>query len=329
MEFFSKTSFDDQQQKTFKPYYTIKDGVENVFRIAPACRSLSERGDYAAYLSNHFGHKVQDNRNPDKMRIKVFSCIKKIDFKTKQVLQPCPECDWIERELKTLEDEKDRLKAEGRSDEFIRNATSQQAQWLKEHNLDKKWYCYAKNRNGEWNIFKFGHKVKLQLDEIMKRAFKTDGINALDPASGVWFRFTPNGLKGAKAITNVEIYKESVMVNGRKYEEAPAAPLSEDDVKQIQALPDIMSMTPKLTFDQINSMVNAKGDPSVVSSVFALGVRTSREASPATSSSTFQELVSQKPQQITHRMMDFAPPSSSAEKRSTMTEEDFLKSYAK
>lgn len=326
MSFFGKTNFDNETtNRVFKPYYSIKDVGENVYRIAPSCRSLVESGNYAAFLRNHFGYKIQDSYNPDKTRAKPFSCIEKINFKTKELLQACPECDWIAEELSSMESEKERLEKEGKSNEYVKQALAPKMAWLKEHNLDKKWYCYAKNRAGEWNILKIGHKVKLALDEIMKRLYKIDGVNALDPASGVWFSFTKNGMKGSAAVTNIEVLKEKTTINGQKVEILVNAPLTEDDVKAIEVLPDIMNLTPKISYDQVKALVASKGDTAAVTSVFSLGQKatTATPAIPVTPprpAVTAPEI---------HKATEEKDAIKTTVTARDMTPEEFLRSFAK
>lgn len=274
MSFFGETNYDGPKNKSaFKPYYSIKENVENIFRIAPPCRNLPS-GEFAVFHKVHFGYGVPDDMNPDKMRARPFLCIHEIDWKTKKVKVQCPECakiDVVKAELETL---KEKLKLEGHAEDYIKQATSPQVQWLSAHNLDNKWYCYAKNLAGEWNVLKLGHKAKLAMEDRMKRTLKEDSIKALDPSSGVWFKFTKNGLRGPNALTTVEVLKEKVdMGNGVKAEVIKSAPLTEGDEKAISQLVDVTICVTKLNYDQINALVESGGAPEVAKSIFALGTK--------------------------------------------------------
>lgn len=273
MSFFSETNYEGQNNKsTFKPFYTIKAG-ENVFRIAPPCRNLPS-GQFAVYRKVHFGYGVPDTLNPDKLRMKPFECVQKINYQTKMVEVECAECTKIAQVTKELDDLKEKLKSEGHPEDYIKQATSPQFQWLQAHNLDNKWYCYAKNLAGEWNVLKIGHKVKQSLEDRMKRTLKEDSIKSLDPATGVWFKFNKNGLKGANALTTVEVLKEKVdMGNGIKAEVIKSAPLTADDEKAISALTDVTTCVPVITPAQIKALVDSGGSPEVARTIFALGTK--------------------------------------------------------
>lgn len=289
MSFFIEANYDGTKQNrtSFKGYHTVKDVGENIFRIAPPCRSLVAlpNPDYAIYNSVHFGYSVPDPLNPDRMFKKPFYCIHKVNYKTKKVEVQCPECAKIAEVKAEMDKLKAELTKEGHPEAYIKQALSPQFAWLGEHNLDRKWYGYAKNLAGEWNIFKLGHKAKLALDDRMKRTFKEDQIKGLDPASGVWFKFTKNGLKGPNALTTVEVLKEKVDMNGQKVEVVKTAPLTEADVKAIEGLGDVANVCARLTFDQINALVNSGGNPEVAKQVFALGTKVEKTETPVTGTS--------------------------------------------
>lgn len=281
--FFKQTKYDGTQgnKKLFKPFYTIKEDVENIYRISPSCRNLPEN-EWAVYEKVHFGHGVQDSMNPDKIRARPFKCIQKTNYKTKMVEVECPECVAIENMRKEMDTLKRELTEAGHPADYVKNATTPQFEWLRQHNLDNKWYCYAKNQAGEWNVLKIGHKVKLALDALFKRLRKEDGIGALDADSGVWIRFTKNGLKGPGALTNVEVLREKVEMSGQRVEVTKSAPLTEQDEKAIGELVDVTNCVTVLTYDQINALVESGGDPVTASNIFAMG--TKKEASPAPAS---------------------------------------------
>jgi hypothetical protein len=298
MSFFNETKYDPQQHKPFKPFYSIKEGVDNIYRLAPSCRNLPP-GEYAVYKKVHFGYGVPDNNNPDKIRARPFECIQKINFKTKMVEVVCPECQKIAEVLAEKEKLEESLKEAGHPPEYIKQATSPQMQWLKEHNLDNKWYSYAKNRNHEWNVFKFGHKVKLAIDEVMKRLYKDDGIKALDPSSGVWLKFTKNGLTGSKALTTVEVLREKTVLNGQKVEITADAPLTEVDINGIGSLLDVTTCVTKLNFEQINALVSSGGDPETAKRIFSLGQKVEQPAPTATSTVVTTVVTQPQPAAVT------------------------------
>lgn len=340
MSFFIEANYDGTQNaKTFKPYHQIKDNVENIFRIAPPCRSLVSlpKPDYAVYNAIHFGYGVQDDRNPDKVRARPFYCIHKTEYKTGKVLVQCPECakiDSVRAEMATLEED---LTKQGHGKDYIKQATSPQFQWLQAHNLDRQWYGYAKNLSGEWNIFKFRHKAKLALDERLKRTFKEDAVKGLDPSTGLWFKFTKNGLKGPNALTTVEVLKEKVdMGNGVKAEVNKPAPLTETDVKAIEGLGDVTNVAARLTYDQINSLVESGGSPEVAKNIFTQGTKTtnSQALSGTTTGSvatpTFERGVApNKMETVPLAPPVKAAPQPSSKEISDMNADAFLRMFAK
>jgi hypothetical protein len=329
--FFIEANYEGTKtNKSYKPYHTIKEIGENTFRIAPPCRSLvtAPNPDYAIFNKVHFGYGVQDDQNPDKIRARPFYCIHKTDYKTKMVLVQCPECAKIKQVVDEMEALKAKLTNEGHPKDYITQAVSPQAQWLQSHNLDNKWYGYAKNLAGEWNVIKIGHKAKLALDDRMKRTFREDGIKALDPASGVWFKFTKNGLRGPNALTTVEVLKEKVdMGNGVKAEVVKSAPLTESDVKSIEGLQDVTNICARLTKDQIQALVDSAGNPDVAKTIFALGTKTATSqvtlAAATVPSTTTVVTPEVKAAVVT------TPPKASTKEIADMNADAFLRMFAK
>lgn len=319
----------------FKPYHTIKEVGENIFRIAPPCRNLVtlSNPDYAVYNKIHFGYGVPDDLNPDKMRHRPFYCIHKVNYKTKMVEVQCPECGKIESVKKEMEQLRADLTNKGHAEDYIKQALSPQVQWLSDHNLDNKWYGYAKNLAGEWNIIKIGHKAKLALDDRMKRTFKEDGIKALDPASGVWFKFTKNGLRGPNALTTVEVLKEKVdMGNGQKGEMIKTAPLVESDVTSIAALGDVTNVVARLNYDQINALVSSAGNPDVSRQIFAQGTKPTNSqalAGPAQVSAAVVPVVTEVVAKAPATPMPAAPKVPVKEVVADMSADAFLRMFAK
>lgn len=331
MSFFKDNDYENKKTtSTFKPYYTIKDNVENVFRIAPPCRSP----EYAVYHKVHFGYGVQDSMNPDKTRARPFECIQRKNYKTGLIDVACSECNKIESVKNEMEELQADLQRKGHPVDYVRQATTPQFDWLRNHNLDNKWYCYAKNLAGEWNLLKIGHKTKLALDALMLRLKNEDGIRGLDAATGVWFKFTKNGKKGRDSMTNVEVLREKTVINGQKVEVIRQAPLTQDDETAIAALSDITSCTNKLTYEQIDALVQSGGAPEVAARVFALGQK--KEASPApipsstpprTSGGLAQPPVA--PPVADRMVMSTAPVPTPTPSSIDMSPDEFLKTYAK
>ncbi len=327
MNYFGKVNLDGNKNgsnSTYKPFYKIKEGQDNIYRIAPPVRSLLEKGLFATFHKIHFGYGVAVDGSPDKVRAKPFECIEKVNYKTKLVEQECPECRKIEEQKNMMESLRVKMQGEGRSADAIKNALLPFQKWLQEHNLDSKWYCYAKNMSGEWNVLLLGHKVKQKLEEKMKRLVKEEGIHALDAETGVFFKFTKNGLKGSQADTDVEVMLEVITLpDGKSAKVIKSAPLVEEDAAKIDALVDLTQCTTKLTYAQIRSLVDSAGDLNVAAAVFAQG---KREASPTPATTTPTMAIPQMEPKVTQQVVQSAPvqPSPSL----PASADDFLKSFA-
>lgn len=322
MNYFGKVNLDADKktQSSYKAPFKIQEGVDNIYRIAPPVRSLLKTGAFAVFKAVHFGYGVADDATPEKIRARPFECIQKIDYKTKMVLQECPECRLLEQQMEKFEALKQKLADEGKSAEMIKNATMPYQTWFQQHNLDKKWYCYAKNLSGEWNILKLGHKLKMKLEDKMKRLLKEEGIEALSADSGVWFKFTKNGLKGSAADTDVEVVMEQVKLdNGKTAKVVKSAPLTQEDADKIDQLPDVTTSYTKLTHPQIKSLVDSGGDTKVAAQVFAQGQRREGSPKPETASTPATAKVEPK--------VETAAPAP-APASVGMTPDEFLKSLA-
>jgi hypothetical protein len=280
MSFFKETNYNNEQKSTFKPYYKIGLGEKFSFRIAPSCRNLPN-GQYAVYHKAHYGYGVQDPQKPDKTYLRPFLCIHKIDYKTKATVTVCPECVKVEQVTQELEALKTKLKDAGEhSAEYIQQVLTPHEGWLSQHNLDKKYYCYAKNTDNVWNVLKLGYKTKVALDVMMQDLFKSDSISALDPANGIWITFSHNGKKGSDASVSVSPTREKADMGGKRVEIIKQAPLTEQDVAAIQALVDITTIYPKISYAQVNALVESGGDPEVAAAVFAQGEKLERSPAP-------------------------------------------------
>ena len=337
MSFFKEPDYDQKKNSsTYKPFHSIKEGAENVFRIAPPCRT----SDYAVYHKVHFGYGVQDLMNPDKTRARPFECQQRKNYKTGLIDVVCPECTKIEQVRAEMEALQAQLQKEGHLPDYIRQATTPQFDWLRNHNLDNKWYCYAKNLSGEWNVLKIGHKTKLALDTLMVRLKNEDNIRGLDASTGVWFKFVKNGKKGRDSMTNVEVLREKTTINGQKVEVIRQAPLTQEDEVAIAALVDISACTTKLTFEQVNALVESGGAPDVAAQVFALGQ--CKEASRTPTATTPQAVVHSVPTATVHShvtataettpakmVMTSAPIPAPTRAVMEMGPEEFLRTFAK
>jgi hypothetical protein len=272
--------------KNIKP----KEGAALVVRILPPIKSLAESGEWAIYHGIHYGYKGVNPRDPNKPIFKTFRCIEERDFKTKMVKQDCPECDLI----KHWEDELETILANAKKDGLTKEDTEEMASahraWLKEHNCDRKWHMNVKQENGEFAVLTLSHKTKKNiLEPLIQKLLTDEGIDALEPEQGVWFRITRTG-KQIEAVDHIEAVEEAVKdpTTGRISKTTKLAPLTEaDEQKALKECPDLATSVTVITYNQIKALTESSGEPESVDAIFALGQKKessagNRHAQPST-----------------------------------------------
>jgi hypothetical protein len=268
-------------------YHTISDKEPSVFRIAPPVKSMRATGRWYTYDALHQGYSVPNEQNPDKPRFKPFRCIFKRD-RNKMVTQDCPECSRMEDTKRRLEES---IKAHAAtlkaadpklSDEesMTQAAVAYKAASasVDKYYVDRKYYVLAKNVAGEWGVLKlppsliWGKGQKGQLAVLMDRfSAENNGVSALDPKVGVWFKFKRQGVKWSTTYS-VEIETESVGGGAFRYK---SAPLTAVDVAGLEKCPDLGTYNDDkaLSYDQILRLARSKGNPDEVAAVFGQSIR--------------------------------------------------------
>lgn len=252
-----------------------KGDAVNIYRILPPFGALAEDGRWAFFDKVHWGYKDSNGWSRN------FRCIKEVDFKTKMVKQACPECDLIEKTLKKKDAFIEQQKANGLSDEQAKEAAKPLSEWLKSHNLDKKWYINVKNQKGEVGRLKVAHKHFQALQVVIEDLLKK-GIEPIDVNGGVWFNFKRTG-RGLQTQHFVYVDTEAITLpDGRKVQGDKPAPLTPDDLAKMQKdAYELNTMFTDLTFEKIKRLVDGNGDQSVVDAVFAAPVTTPAGATVA------------------------------------------------
>jgi len=271
---------------SWKNFY-LEDG-DNVFRLAPAVKSLAQKGIWAKYYKVHWGYSVADPENPDRSFSRPFECTYEENWRTKMVEQECAECDLTQSKRDEMERDKEAARKAGKSEEDAEASTGATLTWLKQHSLDKKWYVLAKNTDGKWGVLYLPHKAKQDLDAVINDLQKENGIDPLDPEHGVWFNFTRSG-KGINTTYKVKVIKQRENIQGRSYETIKEAPLTVEDIKAIDTeLPDLATVNDnkRITSEQVEQIVKSSGDPAVIASIF-----NSTFKSPTTSEASKTETV--------------------------------------
>jgi len=270
-------------------FHTISDKEPSVFRIAPPIKSLRSSGKWYTYDSLHQGYTIPNEQDPSKPKWKPFRCIFKRD-RNKMVTQDCPECTRIDLEKKKLEDMVKGMAAQlmaatpGLTEEAamtqaaVACKTSAQATLVDKFYLDRKYYVLAKNIAGEWGILKlppsliWGKGQKGALTVLMdKFSADNNGVSALDPNVGVWFRFKRTGQKWSTTYS-VEVETENVGGGAFRYK---AGPLNGLDIAGLEKCPDLGTYNDDkaLTYDQILQLARNTGNAAVVAAVFNQGGR--------------------------------------------------------
>lgn len=256
-----------------------------IVRIAPPKGKLAETGAYKIFRKVHFGYGIEVmSQKGDKFFVpQTFDCIETTD-RDGTIKDECPEC--VERKARNaqLEKKKAELKAAGKTDEEILTATKHLSLWLREHNLDKKWWMLAKTQDGNWGVLTISYSCgKLFFELLKKLADKNE--DPLSAEKGLWFKFSRSGSKFNDIVDTVEVYMEE-QENGdfrKKYDS-----LTDADMNQLEKLSDLTDFGRKLTYTNIDMLVKSGGDEKIVRSVMDLPTPSSARttASGATETKT-------------------------------------------
>jgi hypothetical protein len=258
-------------------HFRLADG-SNHYRIAPAYGTLAASGKWFRFIKQHWGYKsVGNDTNPAGFP-RLFICPEDVDYKSKMVKKSCGECSLISNTAAKVANRESQLKEGGKSEAEIDTILGVQKEWLKAHNLDKKYIVLAKNDKNEWGILWLPYKAKEALDNRRKTIQAEEGFDILDADEGAWVNFTRTG-QGFKTNYGCDIVSEVIALeNGKKAKQPKQEALTDADFDAIVAeCPDLNSVGTVLTEEQIERLVESMGDPDVVEAIFNEG----REASPA------------------------------------------------
>jgi hypothetical protein len=257
-------------------HFRLVDG-NNHYRIAPAYGTLAASGKWFRFIKQHWGYKSAGNDTNPAGFPKLFICPEDVDYKSKLVKKSCGECSLISNTAAKVENRENQLKESGKSEADIETILGAQKEWLKAHNLDKKYVVLAKNDKNEWGILWLPYKAKEALDNRRKAIQADEGFDILDADEGAWVNFTRAG-QGYKTNYGCDIVSEIIALdNGKKAKQAKQEALVDADFDVIVAeCPDLNSVGTVLTEEQIERLVESMGDADVVEAIFNEG----REASP-------------------------------------------------
>jgi hypothetical protein len=258
-------------------HFRLQDG-NNHYRIAPAYGTLAASGKWFRFIKQHWGYKSAGNDTNPAGFPRLFICPEDVDYKSKMIRTACPECSLISNTAAKVANREAQLKEGGKSEADIETILGAQKEWLKAHNLDKKYIVLAKNDKNEWGILWLPYKAKEALDNRRKAIQADEGFDILDADEGAWVNFTRSG-QGFKTNYGCDIVSEAITLdNGKKAKQPKQEALVDADFDAIVAeCPDLNSVGTVLTDNQIERLVESMGDADVVEAIFNEG----REASPA------------------------------------------------
>lgn len=251
------------------------------YRIGPAYGSLAASGRWNLSIRQHYGYRVTgDEQNPNGFP-RTFICPEERN-KSDMVTTACAECADIEalKEKLTLREQK--LIDEGKSEEQINTILGSQKKYLKEHNLDKKHIVLAKNDQGEWGVLWLPWKALEALINRRQKIREEDGIDILSTKEGAWVEFTRTG-DGFRdtAYACDAVYEMETLPNGKKAKSIKQESLAEADFDAIVAsCPDLSTVGTRLTPEQIERLVESKGDMDVADAIFKEAREVRKESSP-------------------------------------------------
>ena len=258
-------------------HFRLVDG-SNHYRIAPAYGTLAASGKWFRFIKQHWGYKSAGNETNVAGFPRLFICQEDVDFKSKLVHKACDECSLISNTAAAVENRAQQLLEAGKSEADIETILGPKRQWLKEHNLDKKYIVLAKNDKNEWGVLWLPYKAKEALDNRRKTIQTEEGFDVLDADDGAWVNFTRSG-QGFKTSYGCDIVSEIIALdNGKRAKQPKQEALVDADFDSIVAeCPDLNSVGTILTDEQVSRLVESMGDPDVVEAIFNEG----REASPS------------------------------------------------
>lgn len=259
----------------YKLGHKAADGKDRVLivRGAPPIGPLAETGVWRRFMKQHFGYGFNVITGSGEKRFipATFLCIEETDREGNVKVQ-CPECNEIKLRKAKKEAKEVEMKAAGKTEEEIDTALKHVKMWLREHNVDKKWWMNAKDPSGKWGILTISYSSMKLYMEILKELTEKN-FDPLGAEKGLWFRFTRRGnsFNDIKDIPTVEM---DTAQDGSMRMRLDT--LTDGDLVQLAALPPLTEHGRVLTYDQIDELVKSGGDEQVVRTVMNIPVSNNR-----------------------------------------------------
>lgn len=263
-----------------------------VMRLGPPIGAAAQNGVWRRFIKMHFGYSIPVTTKTGERRNipQTFVCLEETN-RDGLITQECPECNEVRLQKEKLEQVTEELKKQGRTPEEIEAAVKHKKAWLKEHNLDKKWYLLAKDPSHKWGVLTISYSCMKLLKEELEN-LEAKGMDPLGVEKGVWIRFTRSGtnFNEIKDLPKVEM-EDAGEGNFRiKFDT-----FTDSDYQQLGRLPELHTIGRVLTYDQVQQLVVSGGDETVVRTVMNLptpsaktgGTETSAGAAPSVQGTAF------------------------------------------
>ena len=234
-------------------YWKLEEG-ESIYRIIPPYGSLAESGRWSYFWRIHFGFCGTDGK------MKPVACIQNKD-RNGLVSTVCPICEFrTQLEIKERE-----LRERGESDLTLKPLRER----IRAIDPDAKHFINVMSLDGQLGCLKIPTRSMKALQGRIDM-LRAEGVDPINPEGGVFFVFRRKGI-GLDTQHEVDVYTESVTVNGERLHRTKQAPLTEAVVNRIESDPseifDLPNMYKRLTEEELAMLVY--GDAKVVDRLFA------------------------------------------------------------
>ncbi len=275
--------------------FSLKEDASAVIRLLPPMKSCIAEGRWGEYHKQHFGYAVRNPKDATKTSPRPFMCIEEVDPETKLTTVSCPECRKIEENEAALKDELstavEKFKQKGNkqdaAEKLAAEACKERADWLDAHRLDKKWYIPVMLEDGSFAIFRTPHAAYKAINKARKEMRDNEGgADVFDIDAGAFLKITRTGTGLSTDYTATIVKEARVLEDGKtRATVTKLAPLSDDQLTQALALPDVKTSTVlirRLTANQIRMLVNGSGAPEEVETIMGLAQKADRSAAAPT-----------------------------------------------
>lgn len=239
-----------------------------VLRILPPYGNQQDTGRWSLYFSVHFGFEGRDQRDATKTSARPFLCVEDKDMRSGMTRATCPMCEHIAMHKERLKRKEAELVAAGKTKEEVKLLTKDLNDWLRKYNIDRKHYMAVMDEQGKFGILTISHTLKKKLEARITELHKDQNINALDLSTGVWFRFTRQGI-GLETEDDVHAVTETFRENGKTFTSVKMAPLTDQQIDTaLEVLPSLETMVTRISRDQVARLTECSGDPEEVDHIF-------------------------------------------------------------